>query len=97
MRRVKQKVAQFYDNACYLCLQGHAGGHFIQPRGAEPSGRRQWAFFDPVVGTGFDLGGGLFLALIPRAFALSVGRYFSFQPFLICFACDKHVIQTMCQ
>ena len=34
------------------------GGHFSQPRGAERTARRQWAFHDPVVGTGFDLRGG---------------------------------------
>ena len=34
------------------------GGHFLQPRGVDREGHRQWAFHHPVVGTGFDLGGG---------------------------------------
>ena len=36
----------------------HDGGHFTQSRGAGRTARRQWAFHDPEVGTGFDLGGG---------------------------------------
>ena len=36
----------------------HDGGHFTQSRGEGRTARRQWAFHDPEVGTGFDLGGG---------------------------------------
>ena len=36
----------------------HDGGHFTHSRGAGRTARRQWAFHDPEVGTGFDLGGG---------------------------------------
>ena len=34
------------------------GGHSAQSRGDGRTTRRQWAFHDPEVGTGFDLGGG---------------------------------------
>ena len=36
----------------------HDGGHFARSRGEGRTARRQWAFHDPEVGTGFDLGGG---------------------------------------
>ena len=36
----------------------HDGGHFTQTRGEGRAARRQWAFHDPGIDTGFDLGGG---------------------------------------
>ena len=40
------------------CGIPHDGGHFARSRGEGRTARRQWAFHDPEVGTGFDLGGG---------------------------------------
>ena len=34
------------------------GGRHLHPRGATTTCNRQWAFHDPEIGTGFDLGGG---------------------------------------
>ena len=61
------------------------GGHFSQPRGAERTARRQWAFHDPVVGTGFDLGCGYFLTRLASIWhSLRVGTQLPHLLYMLC-------------